>query len=774
MSTRVALFEGATILGEEGPLLVVGVRSLSVRVETIHGDVKDIRFEELEVATGMLDGRVDAVVGPFRQDFESVSENARQVALDREEIVLTVETGFARGHAALAREGEPFWPFGRTSGVKATPRFRAMAEQLQAEHERDRRAHRDREGGRPARSRRIEAPSEGAIRKWHELYFGVPGGLFALVDGRSNRGRSQFKTLDPQIKDVCRDVIARFDGTESAKRQNDIYRQVRGKLAISGFDVNTLPRDTLKKYIAHLVKPLGRTTRAHKTNKLRTTASYSSFATVGVGQVVAIDVTRADNFCYDPFTGSAVSVEVMTAIDLASRVIVGTRVFPRSPTGFEAGLLLVDILRPYSLSVDPARVDDWRWVGVPEHIGLFPHALAEAERIDGLAGRPLVGEHGIPGVLPDAIRADRGSIFTGTHFRALCHQFGINLLLSRGAHPTDNAVMERFWETLQACFQAAPGYKGHNVAERGSKVGLISLDKDDQPVFHGGTPALTPRELERHIREWIATTYHRSPHSSLVLADKSLTAEDARMRVTPLDVYDSLMAAQGRIHVLQRADLIYDAMPIRWGQIGANGVEFDDLHYDCRELDEFRNVRDWTFRSPDQRGYTGDQRARAGAKAAPFYYDPRDVSAYWLRHPDTDRIIRVPWRREHELRAPMTEVTLRHAKGHMKKRGGYRDLSRDAVETEVLTTLNTADGYDRLRGDPDLADWHGNMLTAAAMRSGQSKHDHGEAASAAGGRGRPARAETPRQLERLSSPGPRQRAPWESEAADWSMLEEQE
>lgn len=450
MSARVALHEGATILGEEGPLLIVGVRSLSVRVETIHGEVKDLQFNELEVARGVLDGRVDAVVGPFRQDFESVSEQARQLALDKEEIVLTVETGFARGHAALARDGEPFWPFGPTSGLKLTPLLRAMAEQLQAEHELDRRAHRDREIGGSARSGRIGAPSESAIRSWHTAYFESPGGLFALIDRRSARGRTQFGTLDPDIKRVCREVIARFDGTESAKRQKDIFRQVIGKLTASDYNVEEIPKDTLRKYIKQQSKPLGRTTRAHKTNKLRTTASYSSFATVGVGQLVAIDVTRADNFCYDPFTGTAVSVEVMTAIDLASRVIVGVRVFPRSPTGFEAGLLLVDVLRPYNLAVDPARVDDWRWAGVPESIGLFPHALAEVQRIEGLANRPLVGEHGIPGVLPDAIRADRGSIFTGTHFRALCQQFGINLLLSRGAHPTDNAVMERFWETLQA------------------------------------------------------------------------------------------------------------------------------------------------------------------------------------------------------------------------------------------------------------------------------------------------------------------------------------
>lgn len=63
MSARVALFEGATILDEEGWLLVIGVRPLSVRVETVHGDVKDIRFEDLEVATGLLNGRADAVVG---------------------------------------------------------------------------------------------------------------------------------------------------------------------------------------------------------------------------------------------------------------------------------------------------------------------------------------------------------------------------------------------------------------------------------------------------------------------------------------------------------------------------------------------------------------------------------------------------------------------------------------------------------------------------------------------------------------------------------------
>ncbi|MEK4242438.1 hypothetical protein NYE39_10595 [Janibacter sp. FSL W8-0316] len=73
MSARVALHEGATILGQDGPLVVVGVRPLSIRVQTIHGDVDDVRFEDLEVATGVFNGRVDAVVGPFRHRFTHTS-----------------------------------------------------------------------------------------------------------------------------------------------------------------------------------------------------------------------------------------------------------------------------------------------------------------------------------------------------------------------------------------------------------------------------------------------------------------------------------------------------------------------------------------------------------------------------------------------------------------------------------------------------------------------------------------------------------------------------
>lgn len=730
MSARVELREGAAIMTASGPAVVVGVAPMGYVVESPLGQTRTIRFSDLEPARAIGHGGVDAVVQSVRHLLEAVSEDARQEAYDREEVVLTLETGFARGHRALAREGEPFYPFDPALGRSLSQRIDAMVKRLAEEDAIDRRARRAEEEGRKALGSRLGAPTANTLRGWHHHYYrDDSGGVFALVDRRRLRGYAQFPSLDPELQRLAAEVVGRLDGTASKPRKKVIHRNVMRLALAEGFTWEQIPERTLKEYIAHLLKPLGRTTRAHKTNALRATSSYQSFPAVGIGQVVAMDVTRADNFCYDPYTGQPVSVEVITAIDLGSRIILAVRVIPRSAIALEAGLVLVDILRPFSLAVDPDHVEDWRWAGVPEHIGLFPEALEHAALLQSQADRALIGDHPIPGVLPDSIRADRGAIFTSSYFRALCQQFGINLLLSRGAHPTDNSIMERHWETLTDCFQDAPGYKGHNVSERGSSAGKVHL-KDGRPYFDGGEPALTPRQLELHIRNWVATKYHRGWHSGLAVADRTLDGEDARMRLSPLDTYDSKIVVQGRIHTLQKPDLLYDAMPIRWGQIGPNGVEFDDLYYDCKELDEFRNVRDWTFRHPQQ-VHAVDNRKKAGPKAAPFYYDPRDVSRYWLRHPVTDAIITVPWRREFELHAPLTTVTLHHAKGILRRRGGYRALNSRALEREILEVMNTVGAVDRLRSDDTLADWHVNIMTAASMRVSRSRHDHEEAASAA-------------------------------------------
>ena len=61
-------------------------------------------------------------------------------------------------------------------------------------------------------------------------------------------------------------------------------------------------------------------------------------------------------------------MEILTAIDVATRVILALRVVPRSANGLEAGLLVYGVCRPFSLTVAGTTVSDWRWVGLPAQL----------------------------------------------------------------------------------------------------------------------------------------------------------------------------------------------------------------------------------------------------------------------------------------------------------------------------------------------------------------------------------------------------------------------
>jgi hypothetical protein len=135
--------------------------------------------------------------------------------------------------------------------------------------------------------------------------------------------------------------------------------------------------------------------------------------------VVAIDVTRADNLVFDPLSARAYSVEIITAIDVATRVVLALRVVPRSANGIEAGLLTYDMCRPFSLAVEGTSIGDWRWVGLPQHLDMSRVPVRMGRRLVAPDFSTLQTEHRIPSVRPDAIRCGHGSIFASQEYRAL-------------------------------------------------------------------------------------------------------------------------------------------------------------------------------------------------------------------------------------------------------------------------------------------------------------------------------------------------------------------
>jgi hypothetical protein len=92
---------------------------------------------------------------------------------------------------------------------------------------------------------------------------------------------------------------------------------------------------------------------------------------------------------------------------------------PLSADGVDASLLLYDVCRPFSMLVEGTTISDRRWVGLPQQVDLSQIAVGEGIRTIAPDFSSLQGEHYIPSVLPDALRSDRGSIFTSVHVRAV-------------------------------------------------------------------------------------------------------------------------------------------------------------------------------------------------------------------------------------------------------------------------------------------------------------------------------------------------------------------
>jgi putative transposase len=369
--------------------------------------------------------------------------------------------------------------------------------------------------------------------------------------------------------------------------------------------------------------------------------------------------------------------------------VLALRVVPKSANGLEAGLLVYDVCRPFSLAVEGTTVGGWRWVGVPEHLDFSRVHVRAGRRTLAPDFSTLQGEHRIPAVIPDAIHCDHGSIFVSDYFYALLRDLGIDLLLSRGKKPTDNPHVERWHETIQRGVQQIPGYKGRNVSERGR---LVSEE-----------PLLTAHQLQEHLRRFIALDYHRTWHTGLVLPG------EPKARLCPLEMWDAMVEATGRIDVPQHPDLIYQFLPIRWGTIGQAGVEFSDMTYDSPVLEPYRKVAKGYFRSAD--------------RAAPFYVDPHDLARIWFRDPQSRQVEPIEWRGANRTQAAMTQTIVDLARQRIRHRGGNNVLKRGSATRQILDELT------ELTATPVTPKLRSKMI-AARLRAEQSRADHGEAQQA--------------------------------------------
>ncbi len=686
MSKAVELFEGARVMMSHGPAVIVHLDRYGVTAKDAIGENHFVRADQLAVA-GLGEGGLQAVHRSIQPWWSSLTPTIRSEVLLKLEVVLEVLTGYRDGHPLMAREGEPFSPFGESFGASPTKRIEAMARQLTFEHGIDRQRVRRLLAGESVKN----SVSTNAIRGWIKAF--RREGLRGLVDGRKTKGRQGFEVIDPRFVRIVDEELAGFDGTRSKVSLVEIERRILVRLKQDGVDDIDLPQRITQQYLSTRFAALGHTTKQHKSALLRQNSSRSNYPATHPGHF-AVDVTRADNLVWDDVYERVYSVEIITIISVPSRVVVACRVVPQSANSLEIALALYDAIRPFSMVVEGTTIDDFRWCGIPASLDFGDNPItAHASRVR--TDREVTGRHVKPGITPVSLRADNGKIFLSDSLRGLLVDWGVDLMPSRPGRPIDNNIVERWHDRLQSAYQSfgnGAGFKGRAVHERGRFVGWLGFE-----------PLGSWRELQQHLHRFIAIDYHRNRHGGVKIPG----VEDGNF--TPLERHDMLQAITGRLLVPQHPDLIFSLLPERWLTPGNGGVGFRGLTYDGDILDEVRGARPGTYRAKDAK--------------VPFLYDPRDRTRIWHRSIHDDRVHELSWRDAHLLDAPLTDVVVDAARKLIKARGGNGLVSRHNVTREIIAAIT------ELTTAPTDEEWRGKLIRAG-MRHDQALIDHAEAEAA--------------------------------------------
>lgn len=674
---------GDRILLASGPALVIALERHGVLVRDLAGSEVHVPWVDLALRS-IVEGKVQATHDSLEPWWSSLDESARAEALVRLEVVLEILTGYRYGLPELAQPGEPHQPFGEGFGSTQRQRVQAMARQLSFERDRDRSL------GQRVLSGTLRSATVSEATIWNWIKGWRKEGLRGLVDGRRSKGKKGFDDIDPLLIRLVDEELVKFDGSASQINLKELERRVQVRLKREGVTDLRLPQRLTQQYLASRHAALGSSARQHKSAAMRRQRGHASYPDTHPGHL-AVDVTRADGLVWDELHGRPYSVEIITVISVPTRVIAACRVVPRSANAVEVGMALYDAMRPFSMTVEGTTIDDFRWCGIPASLDFSPLPLV-AHRPRLKTDRSLEGTHVKPGLTPKSIRADNGAIFLSTHLRAVLTDLGVDLLTSRVGHPVDNAFVERWHETLQRAIQQIPGSKGRNVQERGRYVGHEAFE-----------PLLTARELQQHLHRFIALDYHRDHHEGIALPG----LEGGRF--TPLERFDMLSEATGRILVPQHPDLIFQFLPIRWLTPGNAGIEYRGLTYDGPVMDELRGLAPRTFRSRDDK--------------VPFFYDPHDRTRLWHRSRKDGRIHELRWRQAHLVNAPLTDTVVQRARQLINHRGGNTALSKRRTALEIV------DAVIELTTPPTTEEWRA-QLANARLRHERALVDHAEADAA--------------------------------------------
>lgn len=330
--------------------------------------------------------------------------------------------------------------------------------------------------------------------------------------------------------------------------------------------------------------------------------------------VVQIDHTPANIILVDEVHRKPLRKPWLTlAIDIYSRMIAGIYVTFEHPSATSVGLCLANAICP---------------------------------KREYLAELGVTGEWPVWGLM-DVIHSDNGKEFRGQVLRRACENYGIDLQWRPVMLPHMGGHVERLMGVAANEIRKLPGTTFSNPSQR------KGYDSE-------ANAAMTLKEFERHLVDFIVNVYHQRVHSGINMSPK---------RKWELGIIgDDTKSGTGILPIPEDpARLRLDFMPYFERSVQNYGIQVENITYYDPVLDPYINAMD-----PDNPKAKREFLVRR---------DPRDISKIYFLDPADNRYTAVPYR---NIGFPaMSAWELKDVLGKLKADG-----RKDVDENLIFEALN--------------------------------------------------------------------------------------
>jgi hypothetical protein len=499
--------------------------------------------------------------------------------------LLEVETGYRSGNPLAAAPGEPKPEYDPAITPSLTERRRAKVRELAAlaDHDPDH----TRLLGLDRISLRTLERMASRYRRW---------GIMGCADDRWLRECTGHHSITEPIREAIYAVRSEYlhrSKLSMASRERMIHQYVREKY---GPEIPIPSSETLRTVWHEWFGSGGARQRY-----ARSAAAVQANATGGhvvihrPGQVVALDTTPLPVLVRETVFSEPVEAHLTLALDAYTHSLVAFRLTLVSETSVDVAMLLRDVMTPLPMRADWGEDMAWPYPGIPKNL------------VADLAGYEVAG---LPFFAVETVTTDHGSVYKNHHLVEVQRVIGANILPSRTMRPTDKQAVERAFGAIQSLlFQQLPGYRGVDVADRGSNP------QDDA--------VLTLTEMEHLIATWIVAIWQNRR-----LGEYG-PCWDPGGEHSPNTLFAAAMAQGGVSLEIPRPELYYELLHTHHVKIhGARGVKIRGLWYNGPALDLYRDTP--SIRGGKHRGSWVIRSDRRDARTV-FFQDPHTHDWHELR-----------------------------------------------------------------------------------------------------------------------------------------------